>query len=120
MAGGRPQGSINKNAQFLLSRLQDMYGDEFHPIMKMAENANRLQNIVDDIQPDDDTDDLKDKDIDRLFFGIKLAGDAWEKVAKYVQPQLKAIDHSGNISTRPMLVDLSGGKLTEANQEDED
>ncbi len=32
-------GSPNKNKQFLLKKLQDMYGKEFDPIMKMAEIA---------------------------------------------------------------------------------
>ena len=35
-------GSPNKNKAFLLNRLQDMYGDDFHPIMRMAENAALL------------------------------------------------------------------------------
>jgi len=32
-------GSPNKNKKFLLNRLQYMYVQDFHPIMKMAENA---------------------------------------------------------------------------------
>ena len=28
-------GSPNKNKRFLLNGLQDMYGKDFHPIMKM-------------------------------------------------------------------------------------
>ena len=39
-------GSPNKNKKFLLNRLQDMYGQDFHPIMKMAENAIRLHEIA--------------------------------------------------------------------------
>ena len=39
-------GSPNKNKKFLLNRLQDMYGKDFHPIMKMAENAIRLHEIA--------------------------------------------------------------------------
>ena len=39
-------GSCNKIKKFLLNRLQDMYGDDFHPIMKMAENAVRLHKIA--------------------------------------------------------------------------
>ena len=39
-------GSPNRNKKFLLNRLQDMYGQDFHPIMKMAENAIRLHEIA--------------------------------------------------------------------------
>lgn len=108
MPGGRPVGSTNKNAQFLLNRLQDIYGEDFHPIMKMAENANRAQNLIDDYEDDDDLDPQA------LFAGLKFAVDAWDKIAQYTQPKLKAIEVTGEITTRPKLIDLSGGKLTEA------
>ena len=39
-------GSPNKNKKFLLNRLQAIYGQDFHPIMKMAENAIRLHEIA--------------------------------------------------------------------------
>ena len=39
-------GSPNRNKKLLLNRLQDMYGQDFHPIMKMAENAIRLHEIA--------------------------------------------------------------------------
>jgi hypothetical protein len=65
----RPQGSVSKNKQFLLHRLQDMYGEDFHPIMKLAEIA-------------------ADKEND-----IRLRFDAWKEIAKYTEPQLKAVDH---------------------------
>ena len=39
-------GSPNKNKKFLLNRLQAIYGQDFHPIMKMAENAVRLHDIA--------------------------------------------------------------------------
>mgnify|MGYP003329302120 CR=1 FL=1 len=55
-------GSPNKNKKFLLNRLQDMYGQDFHPIMKMAENAVRLQEIS---SRNDTIDDLK-RSIDEL------------------------------------------------------
>ena len=49
-------GSPNKNKKFLLNRLQDMYWQDFHPIMKMAENAVRLHDIA---SKNDNIDDLK-------------------------------------------------------------
>ena len=44
----RPPGVPNKNKKFLLSRLQDMYGESFHPIMKMAEAASKLDYIAEE------------------------------------------------------------------------
>ena len=116
MSEPRTRG-MGKNKRGLLARLQQEYGKDFHPIMKMAENACRLQTIVDEMQPDEG-EELETTEVDRLFVGIKLAADVWDKVAQYTEPKLKAVEHSGNISTRPMLVDLSGGKLTEAKQEE--
>ena len=49
-------GSPNKNKKFLLNRLQAIYGQDFHPIMKMAENAVRLHDIA---SKNDTIDDLK-------------------------------------------------------------
>ena len=60
--------------------MQDMYGDDFHPIMQMAENAVLLQDIV-KREPEPTT--------------IKLAIDAWDKVANYTEPKLKAVEVTG-------------------------
>ena len=89
----RPPGLPNKNKRFLLDRLQAIYGDEFHPIMKMAENANRAQNLIDDYDEDPDADPQA------LFAGLKFAVDAWDKIAQYTEPKLKAIDHTGQIDS---------------------
>ena len=35
----RPKGALGKNKAFLLNRLQSMYGKDFDPVMKMAEQA---------------------------------------------------------------------------------
>ena len=64
-------GSPNRNKKLLLNRLQDMDGQDFHPIMKMAENAVRLH----DIATWNDT------------------IDAWDRIAKYTEPKLKAVDY---------------------------
>jgi len=42
----RPSGSPNKNKSFLLNRLQAMYGKDFHPIIKIAENCVELRVIT--------------------------------------------------------------------------
>lgn len=64
----RPTGSLNKNKDFLLKKLQAMYGDDFDPIMKMAEIASNKSN--DDV--------------------LKLS--AWKEVAQYVYPKLKSVE----------------------------
>jgi hypothetical protein len=77
-----PTRGVGKNKKFLLTRLQDMYGDDFHPIMKMAENAVKLQ---------------KSADQDPEPVNFKAALDGWEKVAQYVEPKLKAIDINASV-----------------------
>lgn len=78
-----PKRGVGKNKKFLLNRLQDMYGDDFHPIMNMAENAVKLQKAADqDPEPNN----------------FKAALDGWEKIAQYVEPKLKAVEHSGNLA----------------------
>ena len=70
-------GSPNKNKRFLLNRLQDMYGKEFHPIIKMAENAMILHRRA-----------SKTNSMDDLSRSI----DALDRIAKYTEPKLKAVD----------------------------
>ena len=55
-----------------------MLVDEFHLIMKMAENAVRLHEIA---STNDNTDDLK------------RSIDAWDSIAKYTGPNLEAVDY---------------------------
>ena len=74
------KGSPNKNKSFLLNKLKDMYGDDFHPIMNMAENAVKLQAAADE-NPEAST--------------YKAAIDGWEKIAQYVEPKLKAVEMTG-------------------------
>ena len=68
---GRVAGTPNRKSTFLLKRLQAMYGEDFHPIMKMAGIAS-----------DDDND-------------IRLRFDAWKEIAKYTEAQLKAVEITG-------------------------
>lgn len=80
---GRP----NKNKQFLLNRLQDMYGENFDPILRASERAIELENHIQDVE-----------DKDRLA-ALKSCIDAWLKIGEYVQPKLKAVEHTGQITT---------------------
>ena len=62
-----------------MSRLQDMYGKDFHPIMKLAENAHKLDSMCQD-NPDTAT--------------IKASVTAWDLLAQYTEPKLKAVEIS--------------------------
>ena len=62
-----------------MSRLQDMYGKDFHPIMKLAENAHKLDAMCQD-NPDTAT--------------IKASVTAWDLLAQYTEPKLKAVEIS--------------------------
>jgi len=73
----RPPGVPNKNKKFLLARLQDMYGESFHPILKMAEAASKLDYIAEE-----------EGDVTAL----NAAVNAWSKVAEYTEPKLKAVE----------------------------
>jgi len=70
-----------KNKKFLLKRLQEMYGESFHPIIRMAERANDLDNLA-TAEPDALT--------------LKASIDAWDKIANYTEPKLKAVEVSSD------------------------
>lgn len=89
----RPLGSSNRNKAFLLSRLQDMYGDDFHPIMRMAENAVTLH---DQARGTMDPSDLK------------ASIDAWDKIAAYTEPKLKASEINLEANIMATEVDMTG------------
>ena len=87
------KGIPNKNKRFLLSRLQDMYGEDFHPIMRMAEQATRLHEIARNGETSD----------------IKASIDAWDKVAAYTEPRLKASEidlTTSDGSMSPTVIEL--------------
>lgn len=77
----RTEGSTNKNKAFLNARLKAMYGKDFDPIMMMAEQAVRLHAAA--IDSEDGTKSL----VESIT--------AWDKIAQYIQPKLKAIEHTG-------------------------
>lgn len=109
MPAGRPTGSTNKNSVFLLNRLQDIYGDDFHPIMKIAENCATIQDIADQCKDEMDNIELVEteaelneegSDVDfgnvtRVISLAKLANENWEKLAPYIAPKLKATEITG-------------------------
>lgn len=89
----RPIGSSNRNKAFLLNRLQDMFGEEFHPIMRMAENAASLHEQARETMDSAD---------------LKASIDAWDKIAAYTEPKLKASEIKLDAQIQATEVDLSG------------
>ena len=75
----RTKGSLGKNKAFLLNRLQAMYGKAFDPVMKMAEQAVTLDQLA-----------LEEPSVTNQKESIH----AWGKIAEFVTPKLKAIEHS--------------------------
>lgn len=86
-----------KNRSALHTRLKQMFGDDFDPIVKQAECAVKMQQIA-----DASTDDVT---------AYKAAADTWDKITQYLCPKLKAIEISGD-SDRPLVIikDLTGVK----------
>ena len=86
------------NKKFLLNRLQDEYGDQFHPIMKMAEACDimdRQLNMLIELNEEPKT----------IFAAAKASVDAWEKIAPYVAPKLsaKSVDINGEVNHKVAL-----------------
>jgi len=54
-----------------------MYGKDFHPIMKIAENVTTLHDLA------SKTNSMND---------LSRSIDAWDKIAKYTEPKLKAVE----------------------------
>lgn len=82
------------NEKFLNSRLKKMYGDDFDPLMKMAENAYTMQKAIEakfeeaietgDAEKMPSADDLID------------ANREWERLAQFTSPKLKSVEHKGD------------------------
>lgn len=76
---GDRTGSPNRNKQALIKLLQQQYPG-YQPVLKMARHAMEMSRIADEaIEPDIDL--------------HATAVSAHDKVAKYVTPALKAVEH---------------------------
>lgn len=82
------QGSPNKNKAFLLDRLKKMYGDDFDPIINACKNAIRMSEMANDGGEEE-------------FNMRKECVNAWDKIAHYVTPKLKAVEMSGELQHKP-------------------
>ena len=97
----RPANSSDKNRKFLLNRLQDMYGKDFDPIMMAAKNAKEMNDLAQIELTEDQMAEMEGKDLlnftDAIFARKKECVAAFDKIAQYVQPKLKAIEISGDL-----------------------
>jgi hypothetical protein len=75
---GRPKGMGNKPLKRLLAdRINEKYGDEFNPVIEAIEASLKIKDIA------ESTGDLAD---------YKAAVESFDRVAKYIQPTLKATE----------------------------
>jgi hypothetical protein len=65
----------------LVSLLRQEYGEDFHPIMKMAKHAVEM-----------------DKQADQGDISRTEAVNAWDKIAQYTEPKLKAMEITAEVS----------------------
>ena len=70
-----------------------MLGSEFEPVMKMAENASKLQEIADKrLANDGYIEDAEGNEIMTYAESLINANKEWERVAPYVAAKLKAVE----------------------------
>lgn len=105
---GSRAGCANRNKEFLLNRLKDMYGKDFDPIINMAQNCLVLQKIADDHSGTKISIGMVKGTANAIdaSSSAKLAIDGWDKVAQYVQPKLKAIELSGDAES-PLTLEIT-------------
>lgn len=98
---GRPAGVPNKNKDFLLKRLQEMYGEDFNPIMMAAKNAVEMNKLAELTLTQDQMDEMEGEKLisytEAVFSRKKECVSAFEKIGQYINPKLKAIELSGEI-----------------------
>lgn len=98
------KGIPNKPKQVLLRRLKDAYGEQFNPIMRMAENAVKTETVSQEMYErfmaaKRAVEDGNATDVDPQMYvaaaahlgqALKNSIDAWDRVAKYTVPAIKA------------------------------
>ena len=100
----RTKGALGKNKAFLLNRLQDMYGKDFDPVMKMAEQASTLDQLA-----------LEEPSVTNQKESIH----AWGKIAEFVTPKLKATEISTGDNSLVISVNRKRYDGSSANEEKE-
>lgn len=94
------KGSPNRNKDFLLKRLQDMYGDDFDPIINACDNAIRMQDIA-TMAVAKEGEEVTAELMVGEFSMRKECVVAWDKIAQYVTPKLKAVEVDGSLQLKP-------------------
>lgn len=91
-------GSPNKNKGALKRRLKARFGDDFDVVEEMATIAYEITKTA------KATGEIVD---------LKEAVTAWDKVANYVEPKLKAVEHSGEMSGKLIVkrINLTGNAI---------
>ncbi len=90
-------GSANKNKVFLQNRLKEMLGEDFEPVIEMATAAVKMKKLAEQALNEalDDKGDIADiEKASNAFLMLEKVVTSFEKPAKYVTPQLKAIEHT--------------------------
>ena len=95
------KGSPNKNKMFLLNRLQEQYGEQFHPIMRMAECAVKMGDM---------TKQLEDEGANprELLVAYRAELESWSKIAEYTEPKLRAVEIKHDNRPTVKRIDLRG------------
>ena len=101
---GRPADAPNKNKRGLKARLKEQYGDKFDVIMLMGKNCLALQEMADACQDrlaeTLEKEEVSNEDIlshkTEVIGTAKVAIEALDKLAQYVEPKLKSIEISGD------------------------
>ena len=80
----------------LLADLQSLYGDNFNPILRMAELAVHGHNQA-----------VASGDMGDMSSAINN----WDRVASYIQPKLKAVEGQVTHNIRAAVIDMTGLNL---------
>jgi hypothetical protein len=98
----RTKGSVNKNKDFLMKRLQDMYGEDFDPILMAAKNAYEMNNLAQLELTEEQMAEMDGVDLVRVTEAVfnrkKECVTAFDRIAQYVQPKLKAVEIDMTVS----------------------
>ena len=114
----RPIGSANKNKKFLLNRLQDMYGEEFHPIMSIAANCKELQDKAEAVEipelpkePTNEELEAYSEAVTKRIGALRIANSEWSRIAEYTEPKLKSVEIDLNADVEGLTFEMHyGGK----------
>ena len=86
---GRKSG-IAKNS--ILNQLRRKYGKGFHPIMRQAELAIKMQDLAEATEANSDK-STRDK-----LLAYKAAADTWDKISPYIVPKKKSVEVTSTVA----------------------